>query len=320
MKQDAFLIGWSGRLPEPLRRFILRLCLILLALYLGLAVALGIASDDPAGVDFARVPGQAALADLPEDAALAGTVTLAPYPVLHVPPAPGWPRGRAILLAGDGKIGAPGDFAALEGRLVSAQGGLLRRGDIAKLALGTPPAPAEGEAALPLVHPLGRWRITGEICDGKCAAGVMRPGIGLSDRACATLWLQGDIPAVFVSTTPVAGGALPASGRCRGECRLRHLPRPDRPANHAGGCGGAKRRHAGVPRRPRRGAHTVIRRVLATTMMLAACWPCWWLAGWIAETAGLARFDLPVRIGLLILALSILGEAAERRLQPHPLK
>ena len=52
---------------------------------------------------------------------------------------------------------------------------------------------------------LGRWRIAGEICDGKCYAGAMRPGTGLAHKACANLCIAGGVPAVFVSSSPVEG-------------------------------------------------------------------------------------------------------------------
>ena len=58
---------------------------------------------------------------------------------------------------------------------------------------------------LPEDTPLGRWRIAGEICDGKCLAGAMRPGRGLAHKACANLCLVGDIPPVFATTGPVDG-------------------------------------------------------------------------------------------------------------------
>jgi hypothetical protein len=79
------------------------------------------------------------------------------------------------------------------------------RGDIAMLVLAEPPAPRPVTAAPPAAVPLGRWRITGEICDGKCAAGGMRPGSGLAHRACAVLCLDGALPSIFVATAPVAG-------------------------------------------------------------------------------------------------------------------
>ncbi|MGI9422759.1 MAG: hypothetical protein ACR2PA_06170, partial [Hyphomicrobiaceae bacterium] len=52
---------------------------------------------------------------------------------------------------------------------------------------------------------LGRWRLKGEICDGKCLAGAMRPGRGLAHRACANLCLIGGVPPIFVASEPVAG-------------------------------------------------------------------------------------------------------------------
>ena len=64
----------------------------------------------------------------------------------------------------------------------------------------------EGEApTIPARKPLGTWRVTGEICDGKCLAGAMRPGRGLAHKACANLCLLGAVPPIFVSTQPVAG-------------------------------------------------------------------------------------------------------------------
>jgi len=64
---------------------------------------------------------------------------------------------------------------------------------------------AEGAERPLIAGPLGRWKLAGELCDGKCLAGAMRPGRGLAHKACANLWLIGGIPPVFVSTQPVAG-------------------------------------------------------------------------------------------------------------------
>lgn len=206
MKDDqAFFIGWESRIAPSLRRFLWPVAGGVLAGFLVLAVLLGVSADDPAGPRFAQPPGPGAA---PADGALRGVVTMQPYPVLHLAADAAHPRGRAVLLAGDGKIGLPGDAAALEGRTVSAEGYWSQRGSIAMLALGAPPTVVEGDAPPPPAVPLGRWRIAGEICDGKCASGVMRPGIGISHRACATLCLQGLIPAVFVATAPVAGSAF----------------------------------------------------------------------------------------------------------------
>ena len=46
---------------------------------------------------------------------------------------------------------------------------------------------------------LGRRRMVGEICDGKCFIGIMRYGSGLAHKACASLCLRGSLAPVFVS-------------------------------------------------------------------------------------------------------------------------
>jgi len=47
--------------------------------------------------------------------------------------------------------------------------------------------------------------MVGEICDGKCTSGAMRPGTGIAHRACARLCLAGDIPPVLVTVQPALG-------------------------------------------------------------------------------------------------------------------
>jgi hypothetical protein len=87
------------------------------------------------------------------------------------------------------------------------RGSVLRRGAIQMLVVEGRGQPLDASSGLdPAMHePLGRWRIAGEICDGKCYAGAMRPGSGLAHKACANLCLIGEIPAVFVTVDPVAG-------------------------------------------------------------------------------------------------------------------
>jgi len=191
-----FFIGWQSLPPPGLRRFIGGLALALMAGAGVLALALGSAADDPAGPAFAAPPEP-----LPDSAAMEGVLTARPYPLLHLD------NGRAILLAEEGKYGAM-PAAGLVGQRVAAEGYVLARGDIAMLVLGAELVVRPGPAPAPPVERLGRWRITGEICDGKCAAGAMRPGTGLGHRACATLCLDGELPAVFVATAPVGGSVF----------------------------------------------------------------------------------------------------------------
>ena len=196
-----FFVGWVAGPPRALRRFRTLVAGGVLAGTVALGIGLGFAADDPAGAGFSL--GASPFPALVLEDRLTGTLTVEPYPALHLPPVPRLPRGRALLLAGEGKVGV-GDVAAMAGQEVALGGFALRRGDIEMLATGDAPELVGPGAALP-VERLGRWRITGEICVGKCASGGMRPGVGIAHRACATLCLSGDIPAIFVATAPVAG-------------------------------------------------------------------------------------------------------------------
>jgi hypothetical protein len=59
--------------------------------------------------------------------------------------------------------------------------------------------------SVPAAEPLGTWRITGELCDGKCWIGWMRPGAGPVHKACANVCLIAGVPPILVSTGEVAG-------------------------------------------------------------------------------------------------------------------
>ena len=68
---------------------------------------------------------------------------------------------------------------------------IIKRGSLDMLQLD---GDAARDAPRGQLHPgrpgaLGRWRLAGEICDGKCYAGAMRPGRGLAHKACANLCL-----------------------------------------------------------------------------------------------------------------------------------
>ena len=142
---------------------------------------------------------------------LFGRLEYTPYPVLRVR-AEGDKPARAYMLSGLTKVGVIERGRPLEDAMVRADGIMLERGDISMLQIvpnhmglldvaeyRTPdyyPAPAVK---------LGKWKLTGEICDGKCYAGAMRPGRGLAHKACANLCLYDGTPPVFVSEGPVEG-------------------------------------------------------------------------------------------------------------------
>lgn len=140
---------------------------------------------------------------------LTGIVELTPYPVLHVTTGNDRiKKGETLMMTAGGKAGVNSRAKPLEGKLVNVSGVILERGDLNMLQLRGGKrglSAAEGEEEMPELQTHGRWKLTGEICDGKCLAGAMRPGRGLAHKACANLCLLGDIPPVFVTTQPVLG-------------------------------------------------------------------------------------------------------------------
>ena len=140
---------------------------------------------------------------------MTGVVELTPYPILRV--TEGNDRiqpGDTLMMSGGGKNGVDDRARPLAGQLARVSGVVLERGDLNMLQLRGGQqgmAAVEGPATEQTLQPLGRWRLAGEICDGKCLAGAMRPGTGLAHKACANLCLLGGVPPVFVSSQPVDG-------------------------------------------------------------------------------------------------------------------
>ncbi|MEI7712638.1 MAG: hypothetical protein WCI94_14460 [Rhodospirillales bacterium] len=189
---SPFFVGWNLRSILPSAGFLASVCAMTLALFCGLALALGVAIDDPGGGDFSG------------DKDLTGIVVAEPYPLLVLDPDAAHPNGHTILLSGGGKVGVQETAAALNGKRARATGAGVKRGSIDAM-VGVDLQPAEGPAPTPVATPLGIWRLTGEICDGKCVSGVMRPGNGLAHKACANVCIASGVPPVFVTTSPVEG-------------------------------------------------------------------------------------------------------------------
>ncbi len=197
MSERPFFVGYLG-VPAGLRAWLLAIAAGLVAGFGLAAWIIGVTQADPGTGAFRFDLGR-------QD--VTGVITMEPYPILHVSEGTeAVPAGRSILLSGGGKRGVQGRVG--EGGLFLASGQLLQRGDLDMIQVRGGQnglAAQEGEGPEVAEEDLGRWRLAGEMCDGKCLAGAMRPGRGIGHRACANLCVVGGVPPVFVSTRAVEG-------------------------------------------------------------------------------------------------------------------
>ncbi|HUG63204.1 MAG TPA: hypothetical protein VMP03_15260 [Methylomirabilota bacterium] len=199
----GFFVGYFKSVPPAVKRFSLAAGVALVSAFVAAAVALAVATGDPGSGRFDNELG-------PE--AMTGVLEQHPYPILRVPALGGRPA-RAVMLSGQGKAGVQDPSAALAGKTVEVGGVFVKRGDVDILLVGGRVGlrAAEGDPPPPEIAPavpLGRWRLTGEICDGKCYAGAMKPGRGLAHKACANLCITGGLPPVLVMALPVEGATM----------------------------------------------------------------------------------------------------------------
>lgn len=210
--QEPFFVGFYKKPPKKLRPFLITVALLMVAGFAVMAFAVGGTQDDPGEGAFRFDYGRQTVT---------GVLELKPYPILHV--TEGNERikpGETLMLSGTGKFGVEERAQPFDGQQVQVTGIVIQRGTINMFqVLGRRNAlsEAEGAGTVPEATDLGRWKLTGEICDGKCVAGAMRPGRGIAHKACANLCLLGGVPPVFVTTQPVEGHEFLMIGRESGE-------------------------------------------------------------------------------------------------------
>jgi hypothetical protein len=204
MSDKPFFVGYLP-VPGPLRGLLAAVALGLLAGLAATGFLMGAAQDDPGPGAFRFDYGRQTVT---------GVVELTPYPLLHV--TQGNDRikpGQTFMMTAGGKSGVDRRAIPLAGQMATASGVILERGDLYMMQVrggrnGLRAAKDAPSTPIPAPEALGRWKLAGEICDGKCLAGAMRPGRGLAHKACANLCLLGDVPPVFVSTQPVMNEAF----------------------------------------------------------------------------------------------------------------
>jgi hypothetical protein len=193
-----FFIGWAA-VPPGLRGFLALTAVVVLCAAAGVALAIAASQPDP---------GDGGVFGWEDD--IAGVIVEEAYPLLYVTEAtPRLPAGSVVVMSALNKAGVAERTRPFVGQAVTASGLYTRRGDVAMLQLrGAERGVAARDAAPEPVPPreaLGRWRLVGEVCDGKCYAGAMRPGAGISHKACAALCLLGEVPPLFVLAEPFMG-------------------------------------------------------------------------------------------------------------------
>lgn len=180
-----FYVGYKPQAPTVLARFVRRVVLVLVMTAPVFALILA-ASQSP----FAS-----SVFEYGTVREFEGRIATSPYPMLEVArPAPEAPE--AHLLVEFGKRGAGDAVAGLDGSAVKLEGQLIFRGDSRMIELSATPVadPDSHPRSLAGERSLGEHRLAGEIVDGKCHLGVMKPGHGKTHRACAVRCISGGAP------------------------------------------------------------------------------------------------------------------------------
>lgn len=192
---DRFYVGYLA-LPRAHRAALALLVPALLVGVLALAGAMAGAQRDPGDAVWASG----------EQAAWTGVLTNDPFPVLF------GDDGEAYLLVELGKRGAQSrpQLAGAPARAEVRGWRLEREGrHIIELA---PEADAVrtigGPGEPPAREDLGPVVVRGEILDGKCYLGAMKPGDGKGHRSCAILCLRGGLPPMVAGPDNAGGWSM----------------------------------------------------------------------------------------------------------------
>lgn len=187
--RDDFYVGYMP-MPRSHRRFanvIVPLLLWLLVSVMGVCVF------------FQRDPGPAVW-DLSAEQTWEGTLYIEPYPMLV---SADGDEIRVQLITGELKNSVHDRVRPLDGQRARLTGFPLERDGRSMIQLspaGDAIETLDGNAtAKPVARPISDVRLVGEIVDGKCFYGAMKPGDGKAHKACAILCIDAGLPAMFVS-------------------------------------------------------------------------------------------------------------------------
>ena len=188
--QDEFYINYAS-VPPSYRRFLLRFIPLLVAGVVLFALFLpGLHDQFNAG-------------KIQDTQDLEGLLVADPVPHIVVP-RPGnvssnVPFSRYVL-SGTGKTDPKASVLEHLGKWVKLNGIVVSRNHLSVIAARSA-EPIEPPANVTITPDagtsLGPYSLTGEIVDGKCYPGVMKPGQSKTHRGCAIRCISGGVPAVF---------------------------------------------------------------------------------------------------------------------------
>lgn len=183
--QDPFYVGYLPA-PEPHRRSV-RLAIILVAVWFVFCAFILVLS--------ARTPGTATW-NTSNEMSWTGLLLEEPYPTLIT-------DDDTLLVVSMGKSGAHDQLAGAFGKHITLRGYELQRQGRRMIELVSDSIePASGTHTPATLNLLDEQpsEFVGEIIDGKCYLGAMKPGDGFAHRACAVLCLRGGLPPMFAES------------------------------------------------------------------------------------------------------------------------
>lgn len=188
--QDEFYINYLP-IPKSYQRFLMRFIPLVIVGAIAFAMILpGVHDQFNAG----KIQGTQELEGLLFDK---------PVPHLIVP-RPGNTMSHApfsrYILTGLGKTAPKESILEQTGQWVKLNGIVVSRNQLSVIAARSaePIAPPENiTITADAGTSLGQYALKGEILDGKCYPGVMKPGQSKTHRACAIRCISGGVPAVF---------------------------------------------------------------------------------------------------------------------------
>jgi len=195
MNDDTeFFVGWQGRAPPLLGRWLVRV---------GIILALAVIVAAWAFAAMQRTIGPATW-DHAHAREFTGVLAAEPVPIL-VATSPEICGTATFLLVQPQKYGFDRDVARrMTGRVVRLRGTVLCREGHAMLEVvpGSMVAVVESPAPVPPVSDLGEHLLRGEIVDSKCFLGAMNPGVLKPHRACAIRCISGGVPPILLVREP----------------------------------------------------------------------------------------------------------------------